>query len=339
MLDVFKSDPFQIVPLSLALRDLKFLPGRIRELGLFNEDAVASRTVAIERIGQTLKLIPPTPYGAPGVTMDKEKRTLQDVSIPKFEINDGVMAEEVQGVRAFGSETALETVMGKVAGRGVTARQSFEVTHEYSRMGAIKGTVTYADGTTLDLANLFGVSLIAERDFDLDNANPDEGILRKTCADVTRQIANELDGIPFSGVHAFCGDNFFDDLLRHAEVRATYDGWSEAKILREGYISPTGKIYSAFEFGGIVWENYRGSVGGTGFIGTDKCHIFPVGVPNLFQTWFAPADYNETVNTLGQPIYAKMWEMPNGKGYHLDFQSNAVHICTRPRVLLRGKRT
>ncbi|MEM9681644.1 MAG: major capsid protein [Pseudomonadota bacterium] len=127
--------------------------------------------------------------------------------------------------------------------------------------------------------------------------------------------------------------------LNIRRFRATYDGWSEAKILREGYISPNGKIYSAFEFGGIVWENYRGSVDGTNFIDADKCHIFPLGVPSLFRTVYSPADYNETVNTMGQRLYSRQYEMPNGKGVNLDVQMNAIQYCTRPRVLIQGRRT
>src|SRR5690606_17668461 len=162
-------------------------------------------------------------------------------------------------------------------------------------IGAIKGVVTYSDGSTLNLFTEFGVQQISETDFDLDNGSPAEGALRKKCAAVLRTIGTELDGLPWSGMaHAFCGDNFFDDLLAHKEVRETYTGWTEAQSLSEGYIDANGKSWGAFEFGGIVWENYRGAVGGTTFVNTDKCHIFPVGVPDLFRTYWAPADYIET---------------------------------------------
>jgi hypothetical protein len=80
-------------------------------------------------------------------------------------------------------------------------------------------------------------------------------------------------------------------------------------------------------------------VGGTAFIDTNKCHIFPTGVPGFFRTYFAPADYMETVNTVGQRIYSKQYEMPNGKGVNLDAQSNVLSLCTRPTALIKGKRT
>ena len=121
-------------------------------------------------------------------------------------------------------------------------------------------------------------------------------------------------------------------------MRETYKGYADAASLRNAYInSGSSGIYGAFEFGGITWMNYRGgqNVG----IETDKCHLVPMGVPGLFRTVYAPADYIETVNTPGQRLYGKQWEMQNGKGVNLEFQMNALQYCTRPRVLIPGKRT
>lgn len=338
MLDIFKSDAFSVVSLTDAVQKLKFVPGRLTEMGLFTETSIATTTVSIEEADGVLKLVAPTPRGGPGVTMDKAKRAMRSIAVPHFEINDAVMAEEVQGIRAFGSETELDQVSAKVISRLGEARQSLKSTLEYARVGAVIGVVTYADSTTLDLFSTFGVSQDAEIDFDLDNATPAAGVLRKKCAGVLRQVATNLDGVPVSGLRAICGDAFFDDLIAHTEVRATYLNQVQAAELRGGYVN-AGMSYGSFEFGGIVWENYRGSVGGTTFVNTDKCHIYPVGVPGLFRTVYAPADYVETVNTLGRDMYVKQYEMPNGKGIHLDTQMNALNYCTRPKSLIKGKRT
>jgi hypothetical protein len=74
------------------------------------------------------------------------------------------------------------------------------------------------------------------------------------------------------------------------------------------------------------------------FIHPDEARIFPVGAPGLFRTVFAPADWNDTVNTSGLPRYSRQWPMENGKGVHLEAQMNALSYCTRPKVLLRGVR-
>jgi hypothetical protein len=338
MLDVFNEDAFGIVPLTDAISRIKFVPGRIGQMGLFSTSSIATTTAAIEERDGQLSLIAPSPRGGVGETADKLKRTLRSVAVPHFERYDAIMAEEVQGVRAFGSETSTEMVQSKVAERMSIHVDAFAATEEHARVGAVKGTVTYADSTTLNLFTLFGVSQESEVDFDLDNASPTSGALRKKCAGVVRQMAGILDGVAFSGIHAFCGDAFFDDLIAHPEVRETYTGWLAAQELRQGYVQG-GLSYGAFPFGGIMWENYRGTVGGTAFVHTDKCHLFPLGVSGLFRTYYAPADYVETVNTNGQRLYSKQYAMPNGKGINLEMQMNSLNICTRPKTLIQGKRT
>lgn len=339
MLDMFNSNAFGVVTLTDAISKVKFVPGRISQLGLFAVSSVATTSIAIEEKDGVLTLVAPTPRGAPGQTLLKPKRALRSLPIPHFEINDAIMAEELQGVRAFGSESQVEQLVAKVTERLAIHSQSMAATEEHARIGAVKGIVTYANGDSTDLFAEFGVTQDAEIDFDLDAASPAAGALRKLCAAVVRQLAGTLEGLPFQGVHAFCGDAFFDDLIAHSEVRQTYLNSTAAAELRSGYVAPGGLSYGAFEFGGIVWENYRGKVGATDFIDTNKCHIFPVGVPGLFRTYYGPGDWNDTVNTMGRRLYTRQKVMESDKGVNLDTQMNALHLCTRPKALIKGKRT
>jgi hypothetical protein len=340
MLDVFKGSAFSVMTLTDAINAVPFIPGRAGLLIPWNEQGITTTTVAIEEKGGVLTLISPSPRGGPGETTAKMKRTLRNLTVPHFQRDDAIYADEVQGIRAFGSETALETVQGKVNDRMTEHVQlGFDPTLEHQRIGAVKGIITYADSTVLNLFTEFGVQQEGEIDFDLDNASPASGALRKKCAIQVRLIEDNLGGTPLVGVHAFCGNAFFDDLLSHKEVVESYKSTPMAEVLRQGYVYPNNlKVYGAFEFGGIVWENYRGSVGGTAFVHTDKCHIFAMGVPGLFRTVYAPADYVETVNTTGLPRYAKQYPMLNDKGIMLEMQSNPLAYCTRPKTLLLGKR-
>lgn len=342
MLDIFNQDAFSVVSLTDALRDVKPRPSRLGEMGLFQTSGVATTTIAIERIGDMLQLVAPTPRGAPGETRDMPKRTLQDFQIPHFQRDWSVMADEVQGVRAFGSETQLQTVQHVVMEKMQANLDDMDMTDEYSRLGAVQGIITYVGGQTLNLFSAFGVAQAAEVNFDLTAASPVDGALRQKCVQIIRATRKAVGGLNFGYVHAFVGDDFFDDLLIHKEVRETYKGWSESRILRDSYVGKNRGTNPIFEFGGIVWENYGAieSEGDGALVGinTNLAKFFPVGLPGLFRSYYAPADYMETVNTIGLRSYAKQWPMQNGKGVYGETQRNALHLCTRPGALMRGKR-
>jgi hypothetical protein len=339
-MDVFSNDAFGLISLTDAFNDLPFVPGRAGTLLPWNESGVATTTVMIEEKAGVITLINPSPRGGVGDAIPKRARTGRPLLIPHYQVNDAIYADEVQGVREFGTEQSLATVQGAVRSRMAEHTTNFDATLELQRVGAVKGLILNADGTTLlDLFSAFGVTQETEVDFDLDNASPASGALRKKCAQVVRMLMNNLGAVPLQGVHAFVGDAFFDDLLAHPEVVNSYKNTDMASVLRAGYVYPNGeKIYGAFEFGGIVWENYRGSNGADAMIDTDKAHIFPVG-NNLFKTVFGPADYNETVNTIGLPRYAKQYAFPNDKGIALEMQTNALSYCRRPKALIKARRT
>lgn len=336
MLDIFNDDAFGVVSLTDTINDATFVPGYTRSLGIFQETSTSKLTVAVEKKGDILVLIPPSPRGAPGTTIDKEKRDIRSLDIKHFEVDDAIYADEVQGVRKLGSENEMETLIDKIVERNMTIRRSFEATHEHLRMGAMKGIIAYADGTTDDLFSFFGVTQDSEIGWDF--ANKKDGNVRAQCAAVYRTTATDLGAIPFTSILALCSDSFYDALIKNAEVRETYLAQQEATDLRSGYVgNGQSGAFGAFTFGGITWINYRGAVGGTDFIADDKAHFVPLGVPGLFRSVAGPADWNETVNTVGVPLYAKLREMDNGKGWHYEIQSNIVHYCTRPKVLKKGK--
>lgn len=331
MLDVFKQDAFSILSLTDAINKLPFIPGRAGKVIDWSESGVPTTSIAIEEVNGVLQLVNPSPRGGPGASVPKQKRVARSLSVPHYQVDDAIYAEEVQGVRAFGQENQTQTVFARVTERMQQHIQlTLDPTLEYQRVGALKGIIVNQDASTLyNLFNEFNVAQPAEVAFDFGNKK--DGDIRATCTAIVRTIATALGGGTFTGVYAFCSDSFWDALIKNAEVRATYLQQEAASQLREGV------AYSTLNFGGITFENYRGAVGNTKFITDDKANFFPVGSPGLWRTVYAPADYIETVNTIGLPRYAKQWQMENGKGVNMECQSNPLSYCTRPGVLVQGK--
>jgi hypothetical protein len=334
ILDVFKGDAFSVMSLTDSIRKMPFIPGRAGAVINWNEQGVPTTSIMIEEIDGVLTLVNPTARGGPGETVKKQLRTARQLAVPHYEVDDAIYADEVQGVREFGSENQVKTVLSVVDRRMIEHVQlRLDPTLEYQRVGAVKGIILNGDGSTLyNLFTEFNVSQESEVDFNLDAADP-AGAIRTTCSQVVRLIANNLGGISYGGVYGFAGDAFFDNLIASKETRETFLNQVQAAQLR-GMAA-----FQTFDYGGIVFENYRGAAGGSAFIDTNKCHIFPVGVPGLFRTIYSPADYVETVNTIGLPRYAKQFPMENGKGVNLETQMNALSYCTRPTTLIKAKRT
>jgi len=335
VLDVFSSDAFSFVALTDAINKIPFAPNRASVVVDWNEQGVPVTTVEFEQIENVLTLVNPSPRGAPGETRAKPKRQVEVISIPHYELNGGVAASEVQGVRAFGQGSVMQTAQQKVAEVQLVQANDLDATLEYQRLGAIKGIVLNGDGSTMvNLFTKFNVTPQTEVDFNLDST-ADDGALLTTCTQIVRGAARALGGTPFTGIYAFCSDSFWDALLSNTERRKTYQAQNAAQ-LRDG------DAFGTYSFGGITFENYRGGVGteeSTAFIEADKAYCFPVGVPRLFRTVYAPADYWETVNSDGLPRYSRLFPWDNMKGVGIDTQTNAMSYCTRPRALFKGKLT
>jgi hypothetical protein len=202
-----------------------------------------------------------------------------------------------------------------------------DITLEHKRVNALKGRVLNADGTSV-IADLFGTFGITQTtvNFNLDVATTK--VLDK-CAELRNTIEDNLMGDTMNSIRVLVSPEFYSALISHANVKAAYANYSEASN-RLGEDNRKG-----FTFGGITFQEYRGGVNGSRFIAAGEGHAFPEGTMDTFATYFAPADFNETVNTIGQAFYAKQWEAEGNRGIVLHTQCNSLPICHQPAVLVK----
>jgi hypothetical protein len=331
MLDIFRSDAFSVVSLTDAILKAPHKPGRIGSLGLFRERGIPTTTVVVEEKDGRLSLIAATPRGGAPSTIGANKRTARSFVVPHLERESVVMADEVQNVRSFGSENSTDAVLALVTERLADLRSMHEVTLEHHRVGAIKGQILDADGSTV-LFNLFTEFNVSQQTHDIALSNAATNVRNEAVA-IQRKVETELGGEPVTGYRAVCGDDFFDTLIKHAKVEGALQ-YQESALLRTD-------LRSGFEFGGIVWENYRGKVlkpdgsGSVDFIPTAEAYVVPIG-PQIFATYFAPADFIETVNTVGLPMYAKVAiDAQLNRWAKVHSQSNPMSLCLRPRAVIK----
>ena len=331
MINPFETDAFNMVSLTQAVNLLPNNYGRLRELNLMPGKGIRTRSVLVEERNGVLNLLPTQPPGSPGTVGRRGKRKVRSFTAPHIPHDDVILPAEYEGIRAFGSENEMEALAQVVNDHLQAMRNKHAITLEHLRMGALKGIILDADGSTLfNLYTEFGITQ-KTINFSLTTSSTK---VRTKCLAVSRHIEDNLKGEVMDGVRVLCSEEFFEALIDHPEVQKAYQNYQEAAD-RLG-----GDPRKGFEFGGLVFEEYRGRATDPDgqerrFIAANEAHAFPTGTMETFETLFAPADFVETTNTLGQELYAKQELRKFGRGVDLHTQSNPLPICYRPGVLVK----
>lgn len=325
-LDIFNDDAFSVSNLTAAINEQPHVPGRIGELGLFQEEGVTTTTVTIEYNQGGLSLVPVGERGQPVSPQARDGRVMRSFVVPHLKKGDTLLADSIQNMRAFGSETEVEAAQNLLNQRMARSNRDLDATIEFHRVGAIKGQILNADGIEViyDLYDEFGITQETVS-LGLGNANTN---VRNKILEAVRKSEDKLGSAVVRGYRIFFGRALFDAYTGHAKVEKAWERWNEGEMLRN---DPRG----GFLFGGAFGEEYRGKVGSQAFIADDEAFLVPEGVADLFITRFAPADYMETANTLGLPKYAKQEPLRMNRGIEYEVQSNPLNLCTRPGAIIR----
>lgn len=325
MLDVFKSDAFSFTKLVDAINKMQAIPTRVGSLGVFGSEGVSTLSVAIEMQNGVLTLVPTAPRGAPGAAKTVERRNVRNFNTVHLPQRVAVMADEVQGLRAFGSETDEEMAMALLQKKMAVARRDLDVTHEWQRVGCLKGIVYDADGTTV-LSNYLTEFGLAQTTRNVALSVNGTKVLQE-CVGINRTVEDKLGDVMTTGPsRVLCSPEFFDAFTGHPAVTAAYT-YQMSQFLRTDN-------RRGFEFGDLIFEEYNGKIGATRLIAANKAYVVPMGVPDLFKSFYAPAPYMETVNTMGLPFYMKQKSLDYDVGVEWQVQSNPLHICTRPDAVI-----
>lgn len=328
VLDIWTQNFWGLTELTAAINYLPYKPDLLDSLGIFRVNPVTTVSVSVEYLDGELHLVSNVPRGTPGQINPVVKRVGREFKCCHLPTNGVVKADDVQGIRAFGEQTAAQQVQQVVNDKLTQMKENLEATKEYHRAGAIKGIILDADGTTT-IYNLFTEFGIAQPTQQFDFSS-DADPVQLQCMTLKRTVGNALGRWRMSGIGVLCSDSWFDQLIKHSTVRDAYKYHAEAsaKLGEDNY------AFDRFYFGGCWFFNYRCTVGSTSFVADDKAQAFPMGTNGLFVEHYAPADYMETVNTRGLPYYAKSEPMTFNKGMLLEAQSNPLMLCHRPQSLV-----
>ncbi len=326
-LDIFNNDPFSLSALTQVITDIPRVPTQLGDEGLFTEYGVNTTSILIERAGSKIQLVPSAPRGGvpqPGTRTGRKMFPLVATHLPQ---SDSITADEVQGVRAFGTETEAMAISTVVKKRLADLKSNLDLTMEYQRIGALKGVVLDADGATelWNMYTLFGFTQTTHF-FDLSTSSTD---VKQKCILLKRAIQAKLGGRAMKKVRVKVSESFFDSLTSHAEVKKAYTLWQNGAFGRQD------QSQGDFEFCDVIFQIYSGGTDAGDFVPSGFGYAYPEGVPSMFQIAYAPANFMETVNTNGLPYYAKQkvnqWET----GVDIYTQSNPITFNSLPEAVIK----
>ena len=309
--------------------------GRVGQLGIFSEQGVTQPIVLIEEMGGVLNLLPTTPRGAPSLENNMAMRTARAFPVPHIALDDVLLPDEVQGVRSFGSVNELETLSNLMMRKLQTIKNKHAITLEWHRVNALKGILLDADGSTV-IANFFTAFGITPFVQNFQFSSPSFDVMGAASA-ILNHIDDNLHGEVYNGtVRALCSATFWNAFMSHPNVKIAFQYYQT-----QANQNLAGDYRTGFNYGGIIWEQYRGvasDASGTAhkFIADGTAQFVPMGTQTTFATFYAPADFNETVNTIGLPMYAKQEPRKFGRGTDVHTQMNPLNICRRPELLVQG---
>ncbi|NDW35407.1 major capsid protein [Salipiger sp. PrR007] len=337
--DIFKGDGFSAMTLGDSIRVVPNQWGLVSGMGVFAAKPIRGTKFSVEMINGVIQLVNSSERSTPLPGASTRKGKLVDFSTKRFGLKARITADDIDNIRAYGSETELKQAQDEVMERQIELRGSLDITREYHRVCALQGIVLDADGSPLwDLYDKFEISRKSV-DFTLGSGTTD---LAAKCREVTRHVRTNLKGDVMTGVMGLIHPDYTDKLMGHADFKDRYkyfQNTSGGDPLRDDKSD-------GFEFGGITWKEYLGEADvpqedGTvvtrNFIPEAEASFFPVGTRQTFRTFNGSPDYVGLANTPGQEFYSKViYDRDEERFVDVEAMMQNAQICTRPAVLVRG---
>ena len=333
--NVFDQDPWSLVSMTNAMNrpvEGQHIPNVLDDL--WDEESIDTIDVFLERRGEELSLVPATAYGGVGDKTELDKADGETFRLITLPTEFSVMAHEVQGVRAFGTQDQTETMEMKRDQKLAKARRRIEATMRFHRAKSLfEGKILDANGTKvlMDINAKFGVT---QQTHQIALGTAGTKVKTKLEEAKDKSIDAIGDSTSVIGWRGYAGRNWHNQFVSHQAVEKAFDRYENGAFLRDSQ----GK--SPFNFVDIDWYKFYGQIkgqsgGAINFIDPDAAYLVPItDDPSAYQTWFGPAPYEGVVNTMGRPFYAVQLER-NVKGMNGEACSVTLSLARRPRSIIK----
>ena len=309
--------------------------GLVNSLGIFNDQGVAESTITVEKLSTSAGLILDKVRGQRSTQNNADKAELHSFPVPHFPLDDYITPQDVQGKRAYGQPNGADTLALVRARKLDRIRMAHAWTLEAARCQALTAGTVYAPNGTVSV-NWYTSFGYTQTTVPFVLGTPGTNVLAKIEAVIAQIQDNVGNGGQTQGVVGICSPGFFGALIAHDSVKAAYQFYSSTQEPLRNRLGGNTAQYREFFFGGIRFIEYRGSYNGALLIPANEATFIPVGVEDMFETYYGPANKFDFVNTIGEQAYVFEFADPKGEKITLESESNFLNMIRRPNAVLRG---
>ncbi len=309
--------------------------GLVNSLGIFTGQGISENSITVEKISESAGLILDRVRGERAYQNKDFARELHSFPVPHFPLDDYITPQDVQGKRAYGEANAADTLAAVRARKLQRIRQSHAWTLEAARCQALTAGTVYAPNGTVSV-NWFTSFGVTQKTVDFALGTNTTSIITKLEEVIAHIQDNLCNGGNQTGVMALCSPEFFSALIAHDAVKAAYQFYTSTQEPLRTRQGGATTMYREFFYGGVKFVEYRGSYNGSRLIPAKDAVFVPMGVEDMFETYFAPANKFDFVNTVGEEAYVFEYTDPMGEKVELQSQANFINMIRRPAGVVRA---
>lgn len=320
---LFESGAFESETLAHAFENAPYEPGLIGSRDLYESRGIPTTKALLEFREGDIALVASSPRGGVGDLHRSSKPKIVEFETAHLRTRATLMADTFQNQRAFGSDS-LTSVEAERDKKFAEMRARLGATLEFHWMRAFAGQILDADGSVLvDLLAEFGLMQATQS---LGLSTSSTNVRNRIVA--AKRLSEEALGasVPKTWI-CFASATFLDSLTAHPSVEAPFMGWMSARHMSDD-------VRAEFDFANVQFVEARNFAGVTA-VEDGAAYLVPEGIPGLYITRFAPADYVDMVNTEGRQFYTRAEPLPFNRGVSIEAQMNPVSVVTKPRAVIK----
>ncbi|QOI68059.1 major head protein [Escherichia phage VEcB] len=304
----------------------------IASLNLFDVQYHATTAIEIGRQKNADGLIPARERGGERNFLTMDAPSVKVFRIPFFPLDKNIKAQDIQSFRSFamgGINDNLRTE-AEVVNRYMTqilrdVAKTKEKIFAEAVMGRAYNGVGGAANSAYNWYTEWGASQKSVSvDFSSTTVSPAATIEQEARAYI---IDQKQDGSTATRIVALCSREFFASLVNSPFVRQAYQYFQGTPNLLRDRLSGNMDV-QVFEWNGVTYiEDIHGN------IPAGEAFVLPMGIPDMFQAHYAPADTPELANTVARDLYTFM--VSEHRTVQLQSEFSLLAVNTRPELVVK----